>query len=68
MSVKHHRLQRFLHWLFGSPFEEVSTVIGDPSSPELRAFNAEAEHMQHQLDGEAPLPDGRRSPTRVHRH
>lgn len=67
MSKRHSRVQRFLHWLFGSPFEEVSTVIGDPTSPELQTFNAETEHMQHQLDGAVRLPSGRRGPAQGHR-
>jgi hypothetical protein len=41
------RIQRFLRWLFGSPFENISDVIGDPVPPELRAFEARVDAMQH---------------------
>lgn len=68
MSIQTGRLQRFLHWLFGSPFEEMSTAIGDPVPPELQAFDAEVEHMQHQLDGDAPSANTQHTPAQGHRH
>ena len=54
MSRKQGRIQRFLHWLFGSPFEHMSGTIGDPVPPELRVFEAQVNEMQHHLDGKIP--------------
>lgn len=48
MSKKPGRVQRFLHWLFGSPFENQTDVIGDPVPPELRAFEARSAELAHQ--------------------
>ena len=44
-------IQRFLHWLFGAPFQELPSEFGDPVPPELRAFQAEAEETQHRPQG-----------------
>jgi len=50
MSKKLGRVQRFLHWLFGSPFENQTDVIGDPVPPELRAFEARSAELAHQVN------------------
>jgi hypothetical protein len=46
-------LQRFMRWLFGSPFEELPSEFGDPVPPELRVFEAEAEEIEHHPVGKA---------------
>jgi len=46
--------QRFVRWLFGSPFQELPSEFGDPVPPELRVFEAEAEETQHQARGKMP--------------
>jgi hypothetical protein len=51
MSKKRGRVQRFLEWLFGSPFQNMSDVIGDPVPPELYVFEARVDEMQHRSDG-----------------
>ena len=48
MSKKTGRTQRFLRWLFGSPFQDESTLLGDPVPPELRAFEARSAEITHQ--------------------
>ncbi|MFN8596515.1 MAG: hypothetical protein U0559_10075 [Anaerolineae bacterium] len=50
MSKKLGRVQRFLHWLFGSPFENQTDVIGDPVPPELRAFEARSAELAHHVN------------------
>ena len=40
-------IQRFLRWLFGAPFEELPPEFCDPVPPELRAFQAEADEVEH---------------------
>ena len=55
MSGKQGRIQRFLRWLFGSPFENMSDVIGDPVPPELHVFEARVDEMQHHPDGKAAV-------------
>jgi hypothetical protein len=52
MSKKSGRVQRFLHWLFGSPFQNQTDVIGDPVPPELRAFEAHSTELAHQVSGQ----------------
>lgn len=52
MSKKSGRVQRFLHWLFGSPFQNQTDVIGDPVPPELRAFEAHSIALAHQVGGQ----------------
>jgi len=49
-------IQRFLRWLFGSPFEELPPAFGDPVPPELRVFEAEAEEAQRRARGKVPPP------------
>jgi hypothetical protein len=56
MSKKTSQVQRFLQWLFGSPFQERSDVIGDPVPPELRAFEAHSDEMAHHLNGKVASP------------
>ena len=53
MTKRTVRLQRFLQWLFGSPFENMSDVIGNPVPPELRVFFARVDEMQSHPDGKA---------------
>ena len=49
-------VQSFIRWLFGAPFRELPPEFGDPVPPELRAFEAEAEKIQHR-----PLKEPSRS-------
>ena len=53
MTKRTGRIQRFLRWLFGSPFENMADVIGDPVPPELRVFYAQVDEIQHHPDGKA---------------
>jgi hypothetical protein len=51
-------IQRFLRWLFGAPFEELPSEFGDLVPPELRAFQAEVEEVEHHpLGTVSPFPD-----------
>lgn len=34
--------QRFLRWLFGSPFQDMGEPFGDTVPPEIRKFEAES--------------------------
>jgi hypothetical protein len=57
MTQKHKKpgwIQRFVRWLFGSPFRELPPEFGDPVPPELRVFEAQAEEAQHQARGDIP--------------
>ncbi len=56
MSKGIGRVQRFLRWLFGSPFQSMSDVIGDPVPPELRAFEARSEEIVHHPNGQVASP------------
>ena len=56
MSRKIGRVQRFLRWLFGSPFQDMSDVIGDSVPPELRTFEARSEEIAHQPNGKVASP------------
>jgi hypothetical protein len=51
---KYGWIQRFLHWLFGAPFQELPPEFGDPVPPELRAFEVKAEEAQHHARGDIP--------------
>ena len=44
-------IQQFFRRLFGVPFQELPSEFGDPVPPELRAFEAEAEEIQHRPQG-----------------
>jgi hypothetical protein len=54
MSKKSRRVQRFLRWLFGSPFQDMSDAFGDPVPPEQRVFEARVDEMQHHPVGKTP--------------
>ncbi len=56
MAKKRGRIQRFLHWLFGAPFQGMSDAIGDPVPPELRAFEARSEEIMHHPNGKVASP------------
>lgn len=63
------RFKRFLHWLFGSPFEDLPPAFGDPVPPELREFEAEAEEAQRHPRGEVtPVATLRHPGTSTHIH
>ena len=64
MKSKRFRwIWRFLHWLFGAPFQELPSEFGDPVPPELRAFQAQAEEAQHRPQGKvAPSPKKAKPP------
>lgn len=51
MSKKIGRAQRFLRWMFGSPFQDMSDAFGDSVPPGLRVFEARAEEMAHHSSG-----------------
>ena len=59
MPKKIGRVQRFLRWLFGSPFQDMSDVMGDSVPPELRAFEERSEEMTHH-------PNGKVASTQIH--
>jgi hypothetical protein len=62
MSPKKSNLvQRFVQWLFGSPFRELPSEFGNPVPPELRAFEAEAEEIQRHPFGKVPASSSPRS-------
>jgi hypothetical protein len=52
VSKRPGRVQRFLRWLFGSPFQEMPDAFGDSVPPELRVFEARVEEMQDHSNGE----------------
>jgi hypothetical protein len=45
-------VRRFLHWVFGAPFEELPLGFGKPM-PEMRAFKEEMDETQHRAHGNA---------------
>jgi hypothetical protein len=50
MTHRHSKtgwVQRFLRWLFGSPFQALPPEFGDPVPPDLKAFEAESEEIEH---------------------
>ncbi len=51
MSPSRHKkpnvIQRFLRWLFGTPFEDMGEPFGDPVPPEVHKFEAETEEITH---------------------
>ena len=51
MSKKRGRVQRLIRWMFGSPFQQMPAVFGDPVPAELRVFEAQAEEIQHRSSG-----------------
>lgn len=58
---KSNVVQRFVRWLFGAPFRELPPEFGDPVPPELRAFEAEAEDIEHHPFGKVPSSPSPRS-------
>jgi hypothetical protein len=40
-------IQNLVHWFFGAPFRQLPPEFGDTVPPDLRAFEAEAEELQH---------------------
>ena len=46
----------FLRWLFGAPFQELSSEFGDPVPAELRIFAAEVAEIQHHSLGQIRRP------------
>lgn len=44
---KPNRVQRFLRWLFGTPFEDLGEPFGGTVPPEIRKFEAESEEIAH---------------------
>jgi hypothetical protein len=58
MSHTHKKpgwLSRFVHWLFGAPFQELPPEFGDPVPPELELFEAKAKEAQRDARGKAPI-------------
>ncbi len=51
MPRKIGRVQRFLRWMIGSPFQSMSDAFGHSVPPELRVFEARAEEMAHHSNG-----------------
>jgi hypothetical protein len=62
-------IQRFLRWLFGAPFEDLPPEFGDLVPPDLRAFQARAEEVEHQPLGtiSAVADYGRAKPVKRNR-
>ena len=56
MSKRPGRVQRFLRWLVGSPFQEMPEAFGDPMPSGLRVFEAQVEVMQDYSHGKVPAP------------
>jgi len=56
VSKRPGRVQRFLRWLFGSPFQDMSDAFGDPVPPEQRVYAAQVDEMQHHANGKVPAP------------
>jgi hypothetical protein len=56
VSKRPGRVQRFLRWLFGSPFQDMSDAFGDPMPPELRVFEAQVVEMQDHSHGKVAAP------------
>jgi hypothetical protein len=52
-------VRRFVHWLFGSPFEELPPEFGDPVPPEWRVFEAETDEIQRHAEGKVPPASAR---------
>lgn len=50
-------LRHFARWLFGAPFQELPPEFGDPVPPDLRAFETNADQVQHQAQGDVPPTD-----------
>jgi hypothetical protein len=44
-----HTLQRFIRWLFGSPFQALPPEFGNAVPLELREFEAELEGSQNRI-------------------
>lgn len=55
---KRFRGLRWLHhamrWLFGTPFQELPPAFGDTLPPELHAYEAEVDEMEHHPVGDVP--------------
>ncbi len=56
MSEEHGWIERFLHWLFGAPFQELPPEFGDPVPSELRVFEYHAEEAQHHPSSKISAP------------
>ncbi len=52
---KANPLQRFLRWLFGSPFKDLPPEFGDPVPSDLRRFEAKMEDVATKERGAGPL-------------
>jgi hypothetical protein len=61
MSKSRHNksniVQRFLRWLFGTPFEDLGEPFGNPVPPEIQKFEAESEEITHVPRGDV-MPEG----------
>lgn len=50
-------LKRFgnsIRWLFSAPFQNLPREFGDPVPPDLRAFEGEAEEIEHSPQSHIP--------------
>jgi hypothetical protein len=60
-------LQRFLRWLFGTPFEDIGEPFGDPVPPETHKFEAEAEAITHMPRGDVMPKGAQHAPQTTHK-
>lgn len=59
------RMQHFARWLFGSPFQQSATPLGDLVPPEIRVFEAKTAEIQHQKRDAIQIGPIRRWRTKV---
>ena len=60
-SQKPNVVQRFLRWIFGSPFKDMGESFCDTVPPEMRKFEAESAEI-------AQMPHGDVMPKGEHHH
>jgi|MudIll2142460700_1097286.scaffolds.fasta_scaffold1932563_2 hypothetical protein len=65
---KSNRIQRFLRWLFGTPFEDLGEPFGDPVPPEMHKFEAESDEITHLSRGEVMPKSTHHTRPRPSRH
>lgn len=49
-------IQRFMQYLFGTPFQKLPSEFGDPVPVEWRVFEARTEEVQHRPEGNLLSP------------
>jgi len=51
-------VKRAARWLFGAPFRDLPPAFGDTVPPELRAYEAKVDEMEHHPAGKVSSPTG----------